>query len=107
MNDLDLFSHSPSLNLTDHQHEPPIFSSTPLVIVEKPASSSTSSSFFLPLTENTQNNEQLIKLNEVCSTKDFLFFSLSFLGSLSTWFIRFCSNNIKYRSNIIRMSSIS
>ena len=66
MNDLDLFSNSPSLNLTNHQHEPPIFSSTPLVVVEKPPSSSTSSSFFLPLTENIHNNEQLIKLNEVC-----------------------------------------
>jgi len=64
MNDLDLFSNSPSLNLTNHQHEPPIFSSTPLVVVEKLPSSSTSSSFFLPLTENIQNNEQLIKLNE-------------------------------------------
>jgi len=73
MNDLDLFSNSPSLNLTDHQHEPPIFSSTPLVIVEKPPPSSTSSSFFLPLTENTYNNDQLIKLNEVCLPKlDFL-----------------------------------
>ncbi len=69
MNDLDLFSRSPSLNLTNHQHEPPIFTSTPLVIVDKPASSSNSSSFFLPLTENTQNNEQLIKLNQVCSIK--------------------------------------
>ncbi|CAF0934511.1 unnamed protein product [Rotaria sordida] len=64
MNDLDLFSNSPSLNITNHQHEPPIYSSTPLVVVEKPPSISTSSSFFLPLTENTQNNEQLIKLNE-------------------------------------------
>ncbi|CAF3772710.1 unnamed protein product [Rotaria sordida] len=64
MNDLDLFSNSPSLNITNHQHEPPIYSSTPLVVVEKPSSISTSSSFFLPLTENTQNNEQLIKLNE-------------------------------------------
>ena len=70
MNDLDLFSRSPSLNLTNHQHEPPIFTSTPLVVIEKPAPSSTSSSFFLPLTENTQNNEQLIKLNEVCSIKN-------------------------------------
>lgn len=66
MNDLDLFSNSPSLNITDHQHEPPIFTSTPLAIIEKPVPSSTSSSFFLPLTENIQNNEQLIKLNEVC-----------------------------------------
>jgi hypothetical protein len=65
MNDLDLFSNSPSLNLTNHHHEPPIFSSTPLIVTEKPVSSSTSSSFFLPLTENTQNNELLIKLNEV------------------------------------------
>ncbi|CAF0746691.1 unnamed protein product [Rotaria sp. Silwood1] len=64
MNDLDLFSNSPSFNLTNHQHEPPIYSSTPLVVVEKPPSASTSSSFFLPLTENTQNTEQLIKLNE-------------------------------------------
>jgi hypothetical protein len=69
MNDLDLFSSSPSFNLTNHQHEPPIFSSTPLVVVEKPPPSSTSSSFFLPLTENTHNNEQLIKLNEVCLKK--------------------------------------
>jgi hypothetical protein len=89
MNDLDLFSNSPSLNLTNHQHEPPIFSSTPLIVVEKPLSSSTSSSFFLPLTENIQNNEQLIKLNEVCSNKFFLFL-IKFhfiLGSLFTWFI--------------------
>lgn len=62
MADFDLFSNSPALNLTNHQHEPPIFTSTPLVAVEKPAPSSTSSSFFFPLTEN---NEQLIKLNEV------------------------------------------
>ncbi|CAF2261196.1 unnamed protein product [Rotaria magnacalcarata] len=64
MNDLDLFSNSPLLNLTGHQHEPPIYSSTPLVVAEKPLCSSTSSSFFLPITENTQNSEQLIKLNE-------------------------------------------
>ncbi len=88
MNDLDLFSNSPSLNLTNHQHEPPIFSSTPLVVIEKPISSSTSSSFFLPLTENTQNNEQLIKLNEVCYAKKKIFFLfILILGSLSTWFI--------------------
>ena len=70
MNNLEFFSNSPLLNLTDHQPEPPIFSSTPLVLADKPLplpSSSTSSSFFLPLTENTQNNEQLTKLNEVCS----------------------------------------
>ncbi|CAF0911941.1 unnamed protein product [Adineta ricciae] len=67
MNNLEFFSNSPLLNLTDHQPEPPIFSSTPLVLADKPlppAPSSTSSSFFLPLTENTQNNEQLTKLNE-------------------------------------------
>jgi len=87
MNDLDLFSNSPSLNLTDHQHEPPIFSSTPLVIVEKPPSSSTSSSFFLPLTENTYNNDQLIKLNEVCLPKLNFLHKNSILGSLSTRFI--------------------
>ena len=71
MNDFDLYSNSPSsLNLTNHQHQPPIFTSTPLVVVEKPVPSSTSSSFFLPVTDNTQvhnqNNEQLVKLNEVC-----------------------------------------
>jgi hypothetical protein len=87
MNDLDLFSNSPSLNLTDHQHEPPIFSSTPLVIVEKPPSSSTSSSFFLPLTENTYNNDQLIKLNEVCLPKLNFLHKNSILGSLPTRFI--------------------
>jgi hypothetical protein len=87
MNDLDLFSRSPSLNLTNHQHEPPIFTSTPLVIVDKPVSSSTSSSFFLPLTENTQNNEQLIKLNQVCLIKIYSIHSLTIVGSLSTWFI--------------------
>ncbi|UJR33034.1 hypothetical protein I4U23_020493 [Adineta vaga] len=67
MNNLEIFSNSPSLNLTDHQPEPPIFSSTPLVLIDKPLpppSSSTASSFFLPLTENTQNYDQLIKLNE-------------------------------------------
>ncbi|CAF0830127.1 unnamed protein product [Adineta steineri] len=64
MNDLDSVSNFPSFNLTEHQHEHPIYSSTPLVVVEKPPSSSTSSSFFLPLTENTCNNDQLIKLNE-------------------------------------------
>lgn len=81
MNDLDLLSDSPSLNLTGHQHEPPIFTSTPLVAVEKPATSSTSSSFFLPvtLTENAPDNEQWMKLNEVCSNRIlFSFYSLSF-----------------------------
>ena len=81
LNDLDLSSGSPSLNLTHHQHEPPIFTSTPLVAVEKSAASpsSASSSFFLPLTgltaltvtENAPNPnpEQWMKLNEVCSNR--------------------------------------
>ena len=62
MNEFDQF---PSLNLTVH-HTPaaPIYASTPLIGPDK-APSSTSSSFFLPLTENTSHSEQLIKLNEV------------------------------------------
>jgi hypothetical protein len=88
MNDLDLFSNSPLLNLTSHQHEQPIFTSTPLVIEEKPTSSSTSSSFFLPVTENIQNNEIFMKLNEVCLQNSSFLIKLNLLlGSLFTWSI--------------------
>lgn len=88
MNDLNLFSHSPSLNLTNHEHGPPIYSSTPLVIAEKPPCSSTSSSFFLPVTENTLISENLVKLNEVSLYNNTLaLFFISILGSLFARFI--------------------
>lgn len=72
MDHFELSAKSPSLDLTDHQPAPPIFSSTPLILDDKPPappSSSTASSFFLPLTENSQNNDQLVKLNEVRGTR--------------------------------------
>lgn len=67
-NDFDFFENSPSLNLTLRQHEPPIFSSTPLVTAGK-ASTTPQSSIFLPLSEtgqfSTKPSENLLKLNEV------------------------------------------
>ena len=79
MNESDLFSPSALLNLTVHQTpSAPIYASTPLVTAGGQAPSSTSSSFFLPLTENCSQpqpqppSDQLVKLNEVCSSFDFL-----------------------------------
>lgn len=71
MNESDLFSPSALLNLTVHQTpSAPIYASTPLVTAGGQAPSSTSSSFFLPLTENCSQpqpqppSDQLVKLNE-------------------------------------------
>ena len=71
MNDFDLCASSPSLNLTINHHDPPIFTSTPLVTGEK-GSTTAHSSIFFPLTENTQHSEILIKLNEVHFRSSFI-----------------------------------
>jgi hypothetical protein len=111
MNEFELFIASPSLNLTvPNHHEQPIFTSTPLVVPEKD-SSSTSSSFFLPLTENTQHSEQCIKLNEVCYIRIIHFqyieqHDIDLLGSLSTWSARFRTDDNQYRSDAFGMSTI-